>query len=80
MRPHRRPVQQSAGKPVGVWAEDEHRLGLKPIRRCVWAPVGERPAALGHHRSRDWPLERDHVAGDDHSPSLAGLARHRVGN
>ena len=29
---------------------DEHRLGLKPITRGVWAPVGERPIALGHHR------------------------------
>jgi len=37
-------------KPVGVWTTDEHRLGLKPIRRRVWAPVGERPIALGHHR------------------------------
>ena len=36
--------------PVEVWATDEHRLGLKPIRRRVWAPVGERPTALGHHR------------------------------
>src|SRR5918998_2621748 len=27
-------------RPVEVWAEDEHRLGLKPIRRRVWAPVG----------------------------------------
>jgi hypothetical protein len=38
------------GRPVGVWAEAEHRLGLKPIRRRVWAPVGARPVALGHHR------------------------------
>ncbi len=29
---------------------DEHRLGLKPITRGVWAPKGERPIALGHHR------------------------------
>lgn len=29
---------------------DEHRLGLKPIVRGVWAPTGERPIALGHHR------------------------------
>ncbi len=29
---------------------DEHRLGLKPVRRRVWAPIGERPIALGHHR------------------------------
>ena len=32
---------------------DEHRIGLKPIVRGVWAPVGERPIALGHHRS-EW--------------------------
>ncbi len=38
------------GRPVEVWAEDEHRLGLKPVRRRVWAPVGARPVALGHHR------------------------------
>ena len=35
---------------VEVWATDEHRIGLKPIRRRVWAPVGQRPIALGHHR------------------------------
>jgi transposase len=37
---------------VEVWAEDGHRLGLKPVRRRVWAPVGRRPTALGHHRHR----------------------------
>jgi transposase len=26
------------------------RLGLKPVRRRVWAPIGQRPIALGHHR------------------------------
>ncbi len=26
-----------------VWACDEHRIGLKPILRRVWAPVGQRP-------------------------------------
>jgi hypothetical protein len=36
--------------PVRVWASDEHRLGLKPVMRRVWAPVGQRPVALGHHR------------------------------
>ena len=31
---------------VELWAEDEARLGLKPlIRRVVWAPVGKRPVA-----------------------------------
>jgi transposase len=29
---------------------DEHRIGLKPILRGVWAPKGQRPMALGHHR------------------------------
>lgn len=23
---------------------------LKPVRRRVWAPIGEQPVALGHHR------------------------------
>src|SRR3954451_22292914 len=36
--------------PVEVWATDEHRIGLKPILRRVWAPQGQRPIALGHHR------------------------------
>src|SRR5690349_18839396 len=27
-------------------------IQLKPIRRRVWAPVGQRPIALGHHRYR----------------------------
>jgi transposase len=36
--------------PIEVWATDEHRIGLKPILRRVWAPQGERPIALGHHR------------------------------
>ncbi len=28
-----------------LWAQDEARLGLKPVTRRVWAPVGERPVA-----------------------------------
>jgi DDE superfamily endonuclease len=35
---------------VEIWGMDEHRIGLKPITRGIWAPVGERPIALGHHR------------------------------
>jgi hypothetical protein len=35
---------------VEVWATDEHRFGLKPILRRVWAPKGQWPIALGHHR------------------------------
>jgi len=29
---------------------DEHRIGLKPVTRRIWAPKGKRPIALGHHR------------------------------
>lgn len=28
-----------------LWAQDEHRVGLKPILRRVWSRVGERPVA-----------------------------------
>ena len=30
---------------ITLWAEDEHRLGLLPVRRRVWAPKGQRPTA-----------------------------------
>lgn len=30
---------------VEVWALDEHRVGLQPILRRVWAPRGQRPRA-----------------------------------
>jgi len=35
---------------VELWCEDEHRLGLKPILRRVWSPVGQRPSVKVHHR------------------------------
>lgn len=35
---------------VTVWAEDEHRLGLIPLRRRVWAPRGTRPTAPSDRR------------------------------
>ncbi len=38
------------GVPVEVFCTDEHRLGLKPVLRSVWAPKGQRPTALRHHR------------------------------
>ncbi len=28
---------------VEIWAQDEHRVGLRPILRRVWAPKGVRP-------------------------------------
>jgi hypothetical protein len=41
------------GRPVEVWAFDEHRLGLKPVLRRQWAPKGRRPVAVGHPR-HEW--------------------------
>ncbi|HEV8192638.1 MAG TPA: IS630 family transposase [Ktedonobacterales bacterium] len=35
---------------VELWATDEHRIGLKPLIRKVWAPVGQRPTAVVQHR------------------------------
>jgi transposase len=35
---------------VELWCEDEHRLGLKPIVRKAWSPVGERPIVRVHQR------------------------------
>ena len=35
---------------IEVWSFDEHRVGLKPIIRKVWAPIGERSSAVVCHR------------------------------
>ena len=35
---------------IEVWSFDEHRVGLKPISRRVWAPKGHRPIMRGAHR------------------------------
>ena len=35
---------------VDVWFFDEHRVGLKPILRKVWAKIGERPKAIVNYR------------------------------
>jgi hypothetical protein len=37
-------------RPVEVWAFDEHRAGLKPVLRRIWAPRGRRPIATVHPR------------------------------
>jgi transposase len=34
----------------GMGATDEHRIGLKPLLRRVWAPRGHRPIARVRHR------------------------------
>src|SRR6476659_2625715 len=39
--------REHPGKALELWAEDEARLGLKPIARQVWAPKGRRPTAHG---------------------------------
>jgi transposase len=31
---------------VEVWCEDEQRVGLLPLERRVWSPVGQRPLAM----------------------------------
>ena len=38
---------------VEVWTMDEHRLGLKPITRRMWTPVGSQAIALVNWR-REW--------------------------
>jgi hypothetical protein len=40
------------GAAVEVWATDEHRIGLNPMLRRVWAPKGQRPVVTIHPRSR----------------------------
>lgn len=35
---------------IDLWFFDEHRVGLKPIIRKVWARIGSRPIAVVQHR------------------------------
>lgn len=37
---------------VEVWAEDEHRIGLHPVNRMVWVPLGEPPIATVNWRDQ----------------------------
>jgi hypothetical protein len=43
-------AERHPGATIEAFATDEHRIGLKPVLRRVWAPRGERPIARGHHR------------------------------
>jgi hypothetical protein len=43
-------ARENPSRSVQVWAFDEHRAGLKPVLRRVWARRGQRPLAVGHHR------------------------------
>jgi hypothetical protein len=40
---------EAPGRAVELWAFDEHRLGLKPLVRRVWAKRGQRPVAVSTH-------------------------------
>jgi hypothetical protein len=42
--------EEHPGAAVEVWASDEHRIGLKPILRRVWAPRGRRRVVKIHPR------------------------------
>jgi hypothetical protein len=46
----RRLRRANPGKRVEVWAQDEARLGLKPVSRRVWAVRGSRPRSCGRTR------------------------------
>lgn len=46
----RRLKASNPGKVIEVWAEDEARLGLKPITRRVWWLRGCRPRSCGRTR------------------------------
>lgn len=35
---------------IEVWFFDEHRVGLKPILKKVWSPIGKRPQAIVEHQ------------------------------
>ena len=39
---------------VELWAEDEARLGLKPVIRRVWAPVGKKRPVARFKRGYKW--------------------------
>ena len=47
--------------PIEVWAMDEHRVGLQPILRRVWAPKGQRPVATVRPRY-EWTYEVGPIA------------------
>ncbi len=72
-----------------IWGMDEHRLGVKPILRKVWARRGHRPIAMVRHRYQwrylnafvqplsgqtEWPLWPT-VRSDSFSLVLADFAR-----
>lgn len=47
-----------------MWANDEHRIGLKPLLRRVWAKRGRRPLAIVEHRY-EWSYLHGFVRPED---------------
>jgi transposase len=43
-------ARENPDRAVQIWAFDEHRAGLKPVLRRIWARRGQRPLARGHQR------------------------------
>src|SRR5258706_8693026 len=41
---------QVHGQTLEMWVMDEHRIGLKPVLRRIWAPRGQRPVVRIHPR------------------------------
>ena len=78
------------GKTVEVWAQDEARLGLKPITRRVWWPRGCRPTSCGRTKyewvyvygfvrpatGESWTATRPRVNAGLMAEVLAGFAAH----
>ncbi|MGF1590389.1 MAG: IS630 family transposase [Pleurocapsa sp.] len=42
--------QKYPNSKIEVWFFDEHRIGLKPILKKVWSPIGTRPTAVVQHQ------------------------------
>ena len=56
---------------VELWCEDEHRLGLKPIIRKVWSPIGDRG---------QWSKSTSVTNGPTSTPSRAPRAERSTGS
>jgi transposase len=63
---------------VELWCEDEHRLGLKPVIRKVWSPIGHRPQVKVHQRY-EWTYLYAFAHPKNRRSSLAGSADRKRG-
>jgi hypothetical protein len=64
---------------VELWCEDEHRLGLKPIVRKVWSPIGQRPLVEVHQRY-EWSYLYAFARPNKRRGSLAGVTHRQRGS